>query len=393
MGYFNTRGGAGLGDTVVPIPVQRGGRVIRIPLVLRKIPRGMGALLAQPGDSGLPEIVDQNGALVYSSAQVAANPSLMDQVTSSGGCPAGLYPVFAPGNQSTCGEVVDGQTVYQPQFNYPIEGSCSPGMWCMTGSDPTNPASYTWGGGGTPSTPNPATFQPGATLPANYTDTAVLDAGSIPSGYTGQVSGPGGSALPPGVAPGAAWQPGNYGTETNSDPIPAALATAAPVASAPVTQAAVAFSNTSRPGATTFQVGDSWQLVITGGANQPVSGSASQNGNSLGTTPYGSTDSTGKLVLTGTMDASTVGNWAELWTVGASPAPVLNFTVAPAPGALTSAAPAGSSATAPAASSDALSFLTNTVTIPGLNIAVPIWALGATAIAALWLMSSGGSRR
>lgn len=366
MSYFKTHG-AGLG--AAPVAAPRGGRVIRIPLVMRRGVGLGGAELSRPGPSGGTEIVDSSGNVIYTEAMVAANPSLLTSL--QGTCPGGELPEWYPGGESVCADqsaVVPGEGVSPyAQFNYAIGGSCAVDGWCLTGTDPTNPNSYTWQGGGTPTTLNPAVVMGAAPLPTAFNTPATF------------VPVPNQTPLPGAV-------------KVGTDPLlPSTLpSNAKPLftapSSTPAVPASATFTNVSRPGQSSFQVGDSWQLVITGGPNQPVSGSASQNGNSLGTTSYGSTDSTGKLVLTGTMDATTVGNWAELWTVGASAAPVLTFAVAPLAGAPNSTAAAGSS-------SDALSFLTNSVTIPGLNISVPIWALGATAIAALWLMSSAGSRR
>jgi len=152
--------------------------------------------------------------------------------------------------------------------------------------------------------------------------------------------------------------------------------------------AAVTLQNLSRPGSS-YRVGDTWRMLITGSPNQPVSGSASQNGNSLGTTTYGNTDANGQLVLNGSFDGSTLGAWREMWTVGTSAAPVLAFNVAAAP-----STPAGSSS--PPASSTSgpsgldLSFLSSPVNL--LGISVPAWGVGAAAIAALFLLG-GGSRR
>lgn len=89
-------------------------------------------------------------------------------------------------------------------------------------------------------------------------------------------------------------------------------------------------TNVSRPGQG-FRVGDSWQLIVKGAPNSPVTDTATQNGTSLGTSPYGSTDASGTLSLSGTFTAGTVGNWSETWTVAGVKAPVINFTVAAAP--------------------------------------------------------------
>jgi hypothetical protein len=88
--------------------------------------------------------------------------------------------------------------------------------------------------------------------------------------------------------------------------------------------------NVSRPGQT-FQAGDAWSLTITGDPNSLIKISATQNGQSLGTTAFGSTDANGRRVLTGLMDQSNVGSWVEIVTVGAGAPSTLNFSVV-APG-------------------------------------------------------------
>lgn len=94
--------------------------------------------------------------------------------------------------------------------------------------------------------------------------------------------------------------------------------------------------NTSRPGQS-FQVGDSFQLTITGAPNSTVTeAQATQNGTVVGTgwSP-GSTNSSGQLVITGTFAASDIGSWTEQWTVGSQPAgstpAKLSFSIAAAP--------------------------------------------------------------
>lgn len=89
------------------------------------------------------------------------------------------------------------------------------------------------------------------------------------------------------------------------------------------------FLNTSRAGMP-LKVGDSWSLTIMGSASTPVTGDATQNGKLVGKgTPFGSTDSSGKKVLTGVMTADTVGQWSETFFVGSQSAQ-LTFTVAAA---------------------------------------------------------------
>ena len=162
------------------------------------------ALLTQPGPNGGTQIVDASGDVIYTADQVAANPSLLSSLAASSPCPGGMLPTWFPGGESTCADQSpgaigpEGNTV-GPQFNYAIGGSCADitDGWCMTGSDPTNPASYTWQGGGTPTTLNPAVINSAQPLPSAYTtqetaatQLAIQDALSTPfgSGATAQQS-------------------------------------------------------------------------------------------------------------------------------------------------------------------------------------------------------------
>jgi hypothetical protein len=202
----------------------------------------------------------------------------------------------------------------------------------------------------------------------------VAQAATIGSAFQNPLLAPGGGALP--AAP--------------------AAPTAAPTGATLV--------NSSRSGQP-FQVGDNFRLVITGSPNQPVTGSATQNGVSSGTQSYGTTDATGQKVLTGTMDASTVGNWNEVWKVGAGVAANISFSVSQ-PGAPPSGGSGGGTGPgsgagggggnntppAPPASTPGLdlSFLTQTVSLFGFN--VPVWALGAAGVGAVVVFSSMGRR-
>lgn len=397
--FVKVADGPGLGAVPARHPVPRMVRTpratyLRVPLML---PRGMGALspqaqanydawiasgggaatnpgvnpngalLTKPGPNGGTEIVDPNGNVVYSEGQVNANPSLLNLL--NGACPPGTRPTWFPGGESTCAgsaQTPEG-TVLGPQFNYPINGSCAVMGWCFTGTSLSDPNSYTWTGGGTPNVLNPALAYAGMNqgLPQNY-------------------------------------QPGGGATFTGNDPIvPALVPTAVPrglmpvdpvsLASLGVRAATASIANTSRPGQP-FQVGDAWKLTITGTPGQPVAGTASQNGQSLGTTPYGSTDANGQLVLTGAMDASTVGNWSELWTVGTVSAPVLAFSVSPAPAApagapIGGAAPAGAPAASSSTTSGISDFLTQSVSIAGMDL--PLWGVIAAGVGGLMLFSGG----
>lgn len=75
----------------------------------RRIARGIGrlgqasaSLLARPGPGGVgTEVVDPNGNIVYSADQIAADPSLLNQLN-SGLCPPPMVPTWYPGGQSEC---------------------------------------------------------------------------------------------------------------------------------------------------------------------------------------------------------------------------------------------------------------------------------------------------
>lgn len=92
----------------------------------------------------------------------------------------------------------------------------------------------------------------------------------------------------------------------------------------------VVLSNTSRPGQA-FQAGDSYRLTVTGAPNATVTGSATQNGKSLGTTEYGTTSGSGVFALTGKMEAVHIGTWSQVWRVGGVASSTLTFTVSAAP--------------------------------------------------------------
>lgn len=91
----------------------------------------------------------------------------------------------------------------------------------------------------------------------------------------------------------------------------------------------VSIENLSGGSASNFRIGDKWRITVSGPANAAVTNSAQQNGVSLGQQGHGTTDASGKLILTGTMDASTQGGWTEQWYVGGNAAGNLSFTVAP----------------------------------------------------------------
>jgi hypothetical protein len=109
-----------------------------------------------------------------------------------------------------------------------------------------------------------------------------------------------------------------------------------------VTQTTAKLTNLTAPGQP-YAVGDSFQLVISGPPNQPVTGSASQNGAVSSSTNFGTTNSAGQLVITGTWGASDAGTWLEAWQVGNSAPAAVNFTIGggSAPSPVNGTCPAG----------------------------------------------------
>lgn len=115
---------------------------------------------------------------------------------------------------------------------------------------------------------------------------------------------------------------------------PAVIATAPQVptgpASVPPPSGAIAvtamLTDTTRPNGP-YIAGDNFQLVITGPPNSPVVATGSQNGALSSSTPFGSTDANGNLIITGTWGAGNIGSWVESWQVGNAPPVPLNFTI------------------------------------------------------------------
>ena len=102
--------------------------------------------------------------------------------------------------------------------------------------------------------------------------------------------------------------------------------------------------NASHPANTVFQVGDRFEVLITGAPNQPISVRTTMEGRTDWGPIVGSTDNTGRWSATGQFEKSDFGGWEEVWTVGGKLAsPVVQFSVsAPClPGRQRSAAVSG----------------------------------------------------
>jgi hypothetical protein len=167
--------------------------------------------------------------------------------------------------------------------------------------------------------------------------------------------------------------------------------TGSPSPTAPVYHPSVSFNTSRGPGASALYPGDTWSITITGGApNAAVTVSGSDPAGSYVGTSMGKTDANGNFTLSGTIDASQLGNWSEQWSVGGASAGTISFSVKSAPassggsgsggsGASTSQgnAPSGSSSPPAAGSGFSLSD-------------IPWWGWAGGAAAALFML--GGKR-
>jgi hypothetical protein len=102
--------------------------------------------------------------------------------------------------------------------------------------------------------------------------------------------------------------------------------------------------NASHPGGSAFQVGDRFEVLVTGAPNQPVSVRTTMDGRTDWGPIIGSTDSTGRWSTAGQFDKSDFGGWHEVWTVGnklASPAVEFSVSAPCLPGGQGSAASSG----------------------------------------------------
>jgi hypothetical protein len=90
----------------------------------------------------------------------------------------------------------------------------------------------------------------------------------------------------------------------------------------------VRLKNASRPASQEFQVGDRFEVSITGLPNQPISVRTTRAGRTDWGPIVGSTDSTGKWSTAGHFEKSDFGDWGQVWTVGRRVAsPGIQFAV------------------------------------------------------------------
>jgi hypothetical protein len=85
----------------------------------------------------------------------------------------------------------------------------------------------------------------------------------------------------------------------------------------------VRLTNASRPASSQFQIGDRYEIAITGASKQPVSVRTTVKGRTDWGPVIGWTDMSGRWSTTGQLEKSDFGGWSAVWTVGgklASPA-------------------------------------------------------------------------
>jgi len=92
--------------------------------------------------------------------------------------------------------------------------------------------------------------------------------------------------------------------------------------------ASVKMTNTSRPGSTDFQVGDRFEVVVTGAPNLPVSVRTMRQGRTDWGQVIAYTDINGRWSTEGQFERQDFGEWRETWTVGGKVAnPAINLSV------------------------------------------------------------------
>jgi hypothetical protein len=86
--------------------------------------------------------------------------------------------------------------------------------------------------------------------------------------------------------------------------------------------------NASHPASSVFQVGDRFEVLVTGAPNQSVSVRTTMNGRTGWGPIIGWTDGTGRWSTAGQFEKSDFGGWYEVWTVGGKLAsPAVEFSI------------------------------------------------------------------
>ena len=86
--------------------------------------------------------------------------------------------------------------------------------------------------------------------------------------------------------------------------------------------------NLSHPFSSEFQIGDRFEIQITGASRQPIAVRTVRQGRTDWSPAIASTDSTGRWSTSGQFEKSDFGGWSEIWTVGGKLAtPAVQFSV------------------------------------------------------------------
>jgi len=102
------------------------------------------------------------------------------------------------------------------------------------------------------------------------------------------------------------------------------LVVASAIGQSPVVQ----LTNVTRRSANNFQVGDRFEIVITGVASQPISVRTTMHRRTDWGPIIGWTDGNGRWLTTGQFEKNDFGDWSEVWTVGGKLAnPAVHFSV------------------------------------------------------------------
>lgn len=182
-----------------------------------------------------------------------------------------------------------------------------------------------------------AQFMPTASIsPTNAPDVTIVNGVAVPTTYPGVITQPTSGGATPGAGSGSSGSSGGGGTQQSGG--------SGGTQGRPLS---VLLENTSGGSASSFNPGDSFRLTINGPANAPIAATASQNGASPSSSNYGTTDSTGQRIITGTMPASASGTWSETWSVGGAVAGNLSFVVTGPTGAGSGANAGGGSNQSP----------------------------------------------
>ncbi len=90
----------------------------------------------------------------------------------------------------------------------------------------------------------------------------------------------------------------------------------------------VQLRNTSHPASQNFQIGDRFEILISGARNQPISVRTTRQGRTDWGPIIGWTNARGRWATTGQFEKDDFGSWSEIWTVGGKLAgPVIDFSV------------------------------------------------------------------